>query len=84
VLGLGYNNKKGRRKMSEFDQELTERYRLMLGEILALRARLLQTDQRTGCACDAAGLCSIHSQAYNRLTTIADELARAIGDLQND
>jgi hypothetical protein len=67
-------------KIHKNDQETIEDIRQALEILAGTRSKLGQT---RSCACDRAGMCSLHSQVHTRLISAANELARAIGDLQN-
>ena len=71
-----------KRRPNAYDAKIVNDLQALLDTLGNMRNDLY--NKHPGCSCDTNGLCSHHATIYNRLITVADELARAIKDAQRE
>ena len=64
------------------DKKLIADFQALLDTVAGIRRGLY--DRQPGCSCDETGLCAHHAEVYNRLQTVADDLAKVIKAAQDE
>jgi len=65
-----------------YDLRIVTELQALLDKLANMRNDLYS--RHSGCSCDERGLCAHHAEVYNRLQTVADDLAKTIKAAQDE